>query len=49
MQKLLYKQDDFPVFQNFMYESKEDAIFCLNKVRFSQELDCRSNLPSKVF
>jgi hypothetical protein len=28
MFKLLYQQDDFPVFQNRMYESKEEAINC---------------------
>jgi hypothetical protein len=28
MLKLLYRQDDFPIFQNRMYNSKEDAINC---------------------
>ena len=28
MLKLLYQQDDFPVFQNRMYENKEEAINC---------------------
>lgn len=28
MLNLLYRQDDFPIFQNRMYDSKEDAINC---------------------
>ena len=31
MFKLLYQQDAFPVFQNRMYESKEEAIKCPNE------------------
>jgi hypothetical protein len=44
MFKLLYQQDDFPVFQNRMYESKEEAINCPKGVIFAL-LKVRSGQP----
>lgn len=40
MLKLLYRQDDFPIFQNRMYESKEEAIVCpKGDIRLVEDLE----------
>lgn len=40
MLKLLYQQDDFPIFQNRMYDSKEEAVDCpKGNIRLVEDLD----------
>ena len=40
MSNLLYQQDDFPIFQNRMYDSEEEALDCpKGNIRLVQDLE----------